>query len=46
MVVLQMVGFGLSWRYFSIVPAVLSLVTVVTLAVGAVSMRRADSVSG
>jgi hypothetical protein len=45
MVVLQMVGFGLSWRYVSIVPAVLSLVTAVTLGVGALSMRRVDSAS-
>jgi hypothetical protein len=45
MVVLQMVGFGLSWRYVSIVPAVLSLATAVTLAVGAVSMRRVEVVS-
>jgi hypothetical protein len=46
MVVLQVVGFGLSWRYFSLVPAALSLVTAVTLAMGAVSMRRVDAVSG
>jgi hypothetical protein len=46
MVVLQVIGFGLSWRYFSIVPAALSLVTAVTLAVGAILMRRVDSVVG
>ena len=46
MFVLQVIGFGLSWRYFSIEPAVLSLVTAVTLAMGAVSMRRVDTVVG
>ena len=46
MVVLQLIGFGLSWRYFSIVPAALSLVTAFTLAMGAVSMRRVDIVAG
>ena len=46
MVVLQVAGMGLAWRYFSVVPAVLSLVTAVTLAMGAVSMRRVGAVSG
>ena len=43
MVVLQVVGFGLSWRYFSLGPAVLSLLSAVTLAMGAVSMGRVDA---
>jgi hypothetical protein len=44
MVVLQVVGVGLSLRYVSIVPAVLSLVTAITLAVGAVSVRQMGEV--
>ena len=40
MVALQLAGVGLSLRYSLIVPAVLSLGTAVTLAMGAVSMGR------
>ena len=40
MVVLQLVGVGLSLLYFSVVPAAFSMVTIFTLAVAATSMRR------
>jgi hypothetical protein len=40
MVVLQLVGVVLSMLYFSVVPALLSMVTVLALAAAAMSMRR------
>ncbi len=45
MVVLHVIGFGLSWRYVALVPAAFSLVTALTLAMGAISMRRVEVVS-
>jgi hypothetical protein len=39
-VAVQVIGLGLSWKYFSIEPAVLSALTALCLALGAISTRR------
>ncbi|MDQ1694576.1 MAG: hypothetical protein QOH85_2111 [Acidobacteriaceae bacterium] len=41
MVGLQVVGFGLSLKYFSVVPALFSVVVALCLGIGALSIRRA-----
>jgi hypothetical protein len=39
-VAVQVIGFGFSWKYFSIEPAVLSLLTALCLTLGAIGTRR------
>jgi hypothetical protein len=45
LIALQIFGFGLSLRYFSVEPALLSGLTAITLAIAAMSMRRTAVVS-
>ena len=45
LIAVQIFGLGLSLRYFSAEPALLSGLTIITLAIAAVSMGRANAVS-
>ena len=40
LVAVQLIGLGLAWKYFSVEPAVLSALTALSLALGAIATRR------